>query len=186
MTLLADGWLRDAVRVPSPNIDERPEGASVELIVIHNISLPPGRYGGGHVQALFTNRLDPGEHPFFAGIAGARVSAHLLIERDGRLTQFAPFDRRAWHAGASEFEGRSRCNDFSVGIELEGSDFEPFTDAQYDALNTAIAAVCAAFPVRCVCGHSDIAAERKTDPGPFFDWDRLALPAAVSLRPARA
>ena len=181
-----DGWLQGAVRVPSPNVDERPEGARIELIVVHNISLPPGRYGGGHVQALFTNRLDPGEHPFFAGIADARVSAHLLIERDGRITQFASFDRRAWHAGTSEFEGRSRCNDFSVGIELEGSDFEPFTDAQYDALNTAIRAVCAAYPVRFVCGHSDIAEHRKTDPGPLFEWERLALPASVSLRRARA
>jgi N-acetyl-anhydromuramoyl-L-alanine amidase len=186
MTDLDNGWLRGAIRVPSPNVDDRPEGSRVELIVIHNISLPPGRYGEGHVQALFTNRLDPREHPFFGGIADARVSAHLLIERDGQLTQFAPFDRRAWHAGASEFEGRSRCNDFSVGIELEGSDFEPFSDAQYDALNTALAAVCAAYPVRFVCGHSHIAVERKTDPGPFFEWCRLTLSASVSLRPARA
>lgn len=186
MTHLSDGWLREAARVPSPNVDERPAGTRVELIVIHSISLPPGRYGGGHVQALFTNRLDPGGHPFFAEVAEARVSAHLLIERDGRITQFASFDRRAWHAGKSVFQGRPRCNDFSVGVELEGSDFEPFTDAQYGALNAALAAVCAAYPVRFVCGHSDIAAERKTDPGPFFEWDRLALPASVSLRPARA
>ncbi|MGZ8253404.1 MAG: 1,6-anhydro-N-acetylmuramyl-L-alanine amidase AmpD [Burkholderiaceae bacterium] len=185
MTHLVDGWLREAMRMPSPNVDERPAGARVELIVIHNISLPPGTYGAGHVQALFTNRLEPGEHPFFAGIAAARVSAHLLIERNGRITQFASFDRRAWHAGMSKFQGRPRCNDFSVGIELEGSDFEPFTDAQYEALNTALRAVCAAYPVRFVCGHSDIAEERKTDPGPFFEWCRLALPASVSLRPAR-
>lgn len=169
--------------MPSPNVDDRPPGTQVELIVIHNISLPPGKYGGGHVQALFTNRLDSNEHPFFAGIADARVSAHLLIERDGRMTQFASFDRRAWHAGASRFQGRPRCNDFSVGIELEGSDFDPFTDAQYDTLNSVLTAVCAVYPVRFVCGHSDIARERKTDPGPFFQWDRLVLPAAVSLRP---
>jgi AmpD protein len=186
MTHLAEGWLREAVHVPSPNVDERPAGTRVELIVIHSISLPPGRYGGGHVQALFTNRLDPGRHPFFAEVAEARVSAHLLIERDGRITQFASFDRRAWHAGKSVFQGRARCNDYSIGVELEGSDFEPFTDAQYGALNAALTAVCAAYPVRFVCGHSDIAAERKTDPGPFFEWDRLALPASVSLRPARA
>lgn len=186
MTVVERGWLREAIRVPSPNVDDRPEGARVELIVIHNISLPPGRYGGGNVQALFTNRLDPGGHPFFGGIAGARVSAHLLIERDGTLTQFASFDRRAWHAGASEFEGRSRCNDFSIGIELEGSDFEPFTDAQYGALNRALAAVCATYPVRFVCGHSHIAIERKTDPGPFFDWRRLTLPPSVSLSTAHA
>jgi AmpD protein len=186
MTDLVDGWLPAALRVPSPNVDERPPGARVELVVIHNISLPPGRYGGGNVHALFTNRLDPHADPFFALVADARVSAHLLIERDGRVTQFASFDRRAWHAGASEFLGRPRCNDFSVGVELEGSDFEPFADAQYDALNAALAAVCAAYPVRSVCAHSDIARGRKTDPGPFFDWDRLELPAAVSLRPARA
>lgn len=186
MTLIVDGWLQKADRVASPNVDERPEGVCVDLVVIHNISLPPGRYGGGHVQALFTNRLDPGEHPFFAGIADARVSAHLLIERDGRITQFASFDRRAWHAGSSEFQGRSRCNDFSVGIEVEGSDFEPFTDAQYDALNASLDALCAAYPVRFVCGHSDIATDRKTDPGPFFEWRRLVVPASISIRPACA
>lgn len=186
MTVLVDGWLLAAARLPSPNVDERPQGAQVELIVIHNISLPPGSYGGGHVHALFTNRLDPGLHPFFAEIADARVSAHLLIERDGRITQFASFERRAWHAGASEFQGRARCNDFSVGIELEGSDFEAYTDAQYSELNAALAALCASYAVRCVCGHSDIAAERKTDPGPFFEWHRLAVPASVSLRSPRS
>ena len=186
MTRLADGWLREAIHAPSPNVDERPADARIELVVIHNISLPPGQYGGGHVQALFMNRLDPEGHPFFAGIADARVSAHVLIERAGRITQFASFDRRAWHAGSSAFQGRSRCNDFSIGIELEGSDFEPFTDAQYDALNAVLAVVCAAYPVRFVCGHSAIARERKTDPGPFFEWDRLDLPASVSLSSARA
>jgi AmpD protein len=186
MTLIVDGWLQKADRVPSPNVDERPEGVRVDLVVIHNISLPPGRYGGGHVRALFTNRLDPGEHPFFAGIADARVSAHLLIERDGRITQFASFDRRAWHAGSSEFQGRSRCNDFSVGIEVEGSDFEPFASAQYDALNASLDALCDAYPVRFVCGHSDIATDRKTDPGPFFEWRRLVVPASISIRPACA
>jgi AmpD protein len=186
MTLVVDGWLPSAVRVPSPNVDDRPAGARVELIVIHNISLPPGSYGGGHVRALFTNRLDPGAHPFFTKIADARVSAHLLIERDGLTTQFASFDRRAWHAGVSEFQGRPRCNDYSVGIELEGTDFEPFTEAQYAALNAALAVLCASYPVRWVCGHSDIAVERKTDPGPCFDWNRLAVPAAVSLHPRRS
>lgn len=183
MIPLVDGWLRDALHAPSPNVDDRPNGVRVELVVIHNISLPPGSYGGGHVHALFTNSLDPGRHPFFADIADARVSAHLLIERDGRITQFGSFERRAWHAGSSEFQGRSRCNDFSVGIELEGTDFEPFTALQYAALNGALAALCAAYPVRWVCGHSDIASERKTDPGPFFDWDRVAVPATVVLRP---
>lgn len=182
MSRIVDGWLVDADRVPSPNVDERPEGAVADLVVIHNISLPPGRYGTGCVRALFTNSLDPGLHPFLEQVAAARVSAHLLIERDGRVIQFAPFDRRAWHAGASSFEGRSRCNDFSIGIELEGSDFEPFADAQYRALDRVVAALCERYPVRAVVGHSDIAAGRKTDPGPFFDWDRLALPAGVKRR----
>jgi AmpD protein len=181
MTAIVDGWLEGAARVPTPNVDERPPDTSIELIVIHNISLPPGRYGGGYVHALFTNALDPDVHPFFATIAEARVSAHLLIERDGTATQFAPFDRRAWHAGASEFEGRSRCNDFSVGIELEGSDFEAFTEAQYATLNRAVAALCTGYPVRAVRGHSDIAAGRKTDPGPCFEWGRLVVPPSVSL-----
>jgi AmpD protein len=180
MRSIDDGWLDGAVRVPSPNVDDRPDGAEVELVVIHNISLPPGRYGLGCVQALFTNALDGSLHPFFREIAAARVSAHLLIERDGRVTQFASFDRRAWHAGASCFEGRERCNDFSVGIELEGTDFEPFTDAQYAALGDAVAAVCDRYPVRAVVGHSDVAPGRKTDPGPFFDWRRL--PPAPGVR----
>jgi AmpD protein len=186
MTALVGGWLQGVAHVPSPNVDDRPAAASADLIVIHNISLPPGEYGRGYVHALFTNRLDPQAHPFFEAIARARVSAHLLIERDGRVTQFASFDRRAWHAGSSEFMGRPRCNDFSVGIELEGSDFEPFSDAQYASLNDVLAIVCRAYPVRAVCGHSDIAADRKTDPGPFFDWRRLRLPPAVSAPFVRA
>jgi AmpD protein len=181
LTRVVDGWLAGAARVPTPNVDDRPAGAAIELVVVHNISLPPGRYGGRHVQAFFTNTLDADADPYFAAIAGARVSAHLLIERDGTTTQFASFDRRAWHAGDSAFDGRTRCNDFSVGIELEGSDFEPFTDAQYGALNGALAALCAAYPVRAVRGHSDIAGGRKTDPGPFFDWRRLVVPRSVSL-----
>jgi AmpD protein len=186
MTAVRGGWLGGAVRVASPNADDRPPGATVELVVIHNISLPPGAYGGGHVQRLFTNSVDPRAHPFLAGIAAVRVSAHLLIERDGATTQFVPFDRRAWHAGASEFEGRPGCNDFSIGIELEGSDFEPFTDAQYGALNAALAALAAAYPLRAVRGHNDIAADRKTDPGPFFEWSRVLVPAGVSLPASRA
>jgi AmpD protein len=186
MTKVVEGWLQDVDHQPTPNVDDRPPGESIELVVIHNVSLPPGEYGLGNVHALFTNRLDPVAHPFFAEVAGARVSAHLLIERDGTITQFASFDRRAWHAGASEFGGRQRCNDFSIGIELEGSDFDVFTDAEYAALNEVLAAILRAYPVRAVCGHSDIASGRKTDPGPFFDWARLALPASVSLPSARA
>jgi AmpD protein len=181
-----NGWLEGVACLPTPNVDDRPPGERVALVVIHNVSLPPGEYGLRNVHALFTNCLDPRAHPFFADVAGARVSAHLLIERDGTITQFASFDRRAWHAGASEFEGRPRCNDFSVGIELEGSDFDAFTDAQYAALNEALAAVLASYPVHAVCGHGDIAGGRKTDPGPFFDWARLALPDTVSLPSARA
>jgi AmpD protein len=186
MNRVVDGWLQGAARLPTPNADDRPAGESVELVVIHNISLPPGEYGLRNVHALFTNALDPRAHPFFAEVAGARVSAHLLIERDGTITQFAAFDRRAWHAGASEFGGRPRCNDFSVGIELEGTDFDAYTDAQYAALNEALAALVECYPVRAVRGHSDIAAGRKTDPGPFFDWARLALPDPVSLPSVRA
>lgn len=185
MKRVIDGWLQGVARLPTPNVDDRPAGERVELVVIHNISLPPGEYGRRNVHALFTNRLDPCAHPFFAGVAGARVSAHILIERDGTITQFASFDRRAWHAGASEFNGRPRCNDFSVGIELEGSDFDAFTDAQYAALDEVLAAVLGEYPVRAVCGHSEIAGGRKTDPGPFFDWARLALPASVCLPSAR-
>jgi AmpD protein len=182
MSRIVDGWLGAAARVPSPNVDDRPAGATVELVVIHNISLPPGHYGGGFVHAFFTNALDPAVDPFFEEIAGARVSAHLLIERDGRVTQFASFERRAWHAGASSFEGRPRCNDYSVGIELEGSDFEPYTDAQYDSLNQALDALSSHYPVRAVAGHSDVAGGRKTDPGPFFDWQRVVLPRHVMRR----
>jgi N-acetyl-anhydromuramoyl-L-alanine amidase len=176
MSRVVEGWLDGVARLPTPNADDRPPGEPVELVIIHNVSLPPGQYGLRNVHALFTNRLDPRAHPFFAEIAGARVSAHLLIERDGAITQFASFDRRAWHAGASEFDGRPRCNDFSIGIELEGSDFDAYTDAQYAALNEALAAVLVSYPVRAVRGHSDVAGGRKTDPGPFFDWARLALP----------
>jgi AmpD protein len=186
MTSVVDGWLQGVARLPTPNVDDRPPGETVDLVVIHNISLPPGEYGLRKVQALFTNSLDPCAHPFFAQVAGARVSAHLLIERDGRITQFASFDRRAWHAGASAFDGRPRCNDFSIGIELEGSDFDAFTDAQYASLNEALAAILRAYPVRAVCGHSEIAGGRKTDPGPFFDWARLSLPGSVSLPSTRA
>jgi AmpD protein len=185
MKRVIDGWLQGVARLPTPNVDDRPAGERVELVVIHNISLPPGEYGRRNVHALFTNCLDPCAHPFFAEVAGARVSAHILIERDGTITQFASFDRRAWHAGASEFNGRPRCNDFSIGIELEGSDFDAFTDAQYAALDEVLAAVLGEYPVRAVCGHSEIAGGRKTDPGPFFDWARLALPASVCLPSAR-
>lgn len=178
-----DGWVSGARRVPSPNFDARPPGMPVDLLVIHNISLPPGQFGSDDIEALFLNRLDPDRHPFFATIHQARVSAHFLVRRDGGLVQFVSCHDRAWHAGQSRLGDRERCNDFSIGIELEGCDTLPFEPAQY-AVATALArAVCDAYPISAVVGHSDIAPGRKTDPGPCFDWDRFAsgagLPAAM-------
>jgi AmpD protein len=170
----ASGWCQGVQVCPSPNFNERPAG-EVSLLVIHNISLPPAQFATGKVQEFFQNRLDVTEHPYFAGIADLRVSAHFLIERDGKVTQFVSCLERAWHAGVSIFEGRETCNDFSVGIELEGTDDLPFTDAQYQALIVLTRHLQKAFPaitVERICGHSDIAPGRKTDPGPAFDWAR--------------
>ena len=168
--------LQGARQLPSPNYDERPLADDLSLLVVHAISLPPEHFGGGYIDALFHNRLDPAVHPYFAGIASLRVSAHLCIFRDGSITQYVPFDRRAWHAGLSCYEGRERCNDFSIGIELEGSDHQPFDDAQYSALAATARALMQAYPritPQRITGHSDIAPGRKTDPGPHFDWARL-------------
>ena len=181
MNIGVDGWLDGVRRVPSPNFDTRPADTAIELVVIHNISLPPGCYGGGYVARLFTNTLDPAADPYFAKIAAMCVSAHVLIERDGSVTQFVSFLDRAWHAGASTFEGRLRCNDFSVGIELEGTDFEPFAEVQYSNLNRLLTALQIAYPIRALRGHSHIAPDRKTDPGPFFDWRRIASVPSSSL-----
>lgn len=162
--------------VASPNFDARPEGAAADVVVIHAISLPPGEFPGTNVEQLFCNRLDSACHPFFREIDGLTVSAHLLIRRDGEVIQFVSFDSRAWHAGVSSFEGRSRVNDFSIGIELEGSDFHPFEEAQYHALTDVIHALRAAYPAITpdrIVGHSDIAPGRKTDPGPYFNWVRV-------------
>ena len=175
-TIDENGWLTVATQLPSPNCDARPPGSAIELVVVHGISLPPGDYGGGFVQQFFQNRLDPAGHEYFAGIAGMRVSAHCLIERDGAITQFVSFADRAWHAGESSWRGRSRCNDFSVGIELEGCDDEAYADAQYASLAQLIAALRETYPTvaaDAISGHSDIAPGRKTDPGPHFDWPRL-------------
>lgn len=169
-------WLDHARRLPSPNQDDRPPGTVVDLLVVHGISLPPGEFGTGQVEALFQNRLDPSAHPYFAGIAELRVSAHLLIARDGSVTQFVPFLARAWHAGVSSFGGRERCNDFSVGVELEGTDDIPYTEAQYRRLAGVTLALMERFPAigrQRLVGHSDIAPGRKTDPGPAFDWAAL-------------
>lgn len=172
MRIDEQGLAEGARFIPSPNHDERPEGCGISLLVIHNISLPPNEYGGDGIIELFTNRLDPTAHPYYETIRGIEVSSHFLIRRDGELIQFVPCTQRAWHAGASNWRGRERCNDFSIGIELEGSDFESFTDAQYKTLARLSKALHTAYPIADVVGHSDIAPGRKTDPGPFFDWVR--------------
>ena len=169
-----DGWIDGARRVDSPNFDERPTGEEVSLVVVHAISLPPAQFGSDDIERLFTNTLDPAAHPYFLVIAGVRVSAHFLIRRDGALLQFVSCAQRAWHAGVSCWNGRQRCNDFSLGIELEGCDELPFADAQYLRLVDLLAVLRARYPIVAVVGHSDIAPGRKTDPGPCFDWRRLA------------
>jgi AmpD protein len=171
-----EGWLRGARRVPSPNCDERPAGDDIGLMVVHGISLPPGQYGGRWIDDLFCNRLDPDAHPYFRDIAGQHVSSHLLIRRDGEIVQYVPFRKRAWHAGESCFDGRTACNDFSIGIELEGQDTEAYTARQYEQLAAVMQALVAAYPglsLDRVAGHCDIAPGRKTDPGPAFDWQQL-------------
>jgi len=171
---LRSAWLSDAQQVASPHFSARAGGALPELIVVHGISLPPGEFGGAWIDDLFLGRLDPAAHAYFAGIAHLRVSAHLLIRRDGAVTQYVPFHLCAWHAGASSFEGRAGCNDFSIGIELEGTDDVPYTEAQYTCLARVIVALQQAYPsLRAIAGHADIAPGRKTDPGASFDWLRL-------------
>jgi len=170
----AEGWLSGVNRIDSPNHDARPAGAAITLVVIHAISLPPGQFSGNAVTELFTNRLDPQAHPYFASIAGHRVSTHFYIRRDGEITQFVPCGRRAWHAGASCWQGRERCNDFSLGIELEGDDLTEFAPLQYQALTSMLAVLRQYFPIESIAGHADIAPGRKTDPGPYFDWTRIA------------
>lgn len=176
----AAGWLQRARRIPSPNCDARPAGQPPALLVIHNISLPPYEFGGNGIIDLFCNRLDGRAHPFYAGLAGIEVSSHFLIRRDGELIQFVPCGLRAWHAGASSWNGRQRCNDFSLGVELEGSDFVPFRDAQYQQLRQLTRQLQAAYAIEAIVGHSDIAPGRKTDPGPFFDWVRYRSSIAAS------
>lgn len=168
-----EGWLFDARRLPSPNCDERPADEPVRLVVIHAISLPPNEFGGPEIIQLFTNHLDPEAHPYFKEIAGLRVSAHFLVRRDGELIQFVPCSLRAWHAGASNWMGRENCNNFSIGVELEGCDQRPFEDAQYLTLNQLLAELGQCYAIEGVVGHSDIAPGRKTDPGPCFDWHRV-------------
>lgn len=175
-TLDRQGWLAPSAHValrPSPNFNERPPGTAVSLLVVHNITLPPGQFGTPYITDLFLNQLDISADPWFVNVEGLKVSAHFVIDRLGQITQFVSCDERAWHAGASSFEGRERCNDFSIGIELEGTDDVPFEDAQYERLVALTQCLRARYPLTAATGHSDIAPGRKTDPGPFFDWSRF-------------
>ncbi|MEJ0100170.1 MAG: 1,6-anhydro-N-acetylmuramyl-L-alanine amidase AmpD [Pseudomonadota bacterium] len=178
---VATGLLEGVRQVLSPHCDARPPGLEADLIVMHGISLPPGKFGDAWIDKLFTGSLPRDAHPYFAEIHGMRVSAHLLVRRDGELVQFVPFHRRAWHAGASQYAGRNACNDFSIGIEMEGADEVAYAPAQYTAAASAIRALLVAYPaldVARIVGHSDIAPGRKTDPGPSFDWDVLRASVA--------
>ncbi|MEO8839289.1 MAG: 1,6-anhydro-N-acetylmuramyl-L-alanine amidase AmpD [Herbaspirillum sp.] len=185
------GWCQQALRIPSPNFDARPVGTIPDLLVIHNISLPPGEFGGEFVKQFFCNQLDCSVHPYFEQLRGVRVSSHFLISRDGTLLQFVSINDRAWHAGVSMFRDRSDCNDFSIGIELEGTDFDLFSPVQYDTLTNLTRALQSLCPLTDVVGHQHIAPSRKTDPGPYFDWPRYqqllgertnSVRSAVSLR----
>lgn len=181
---LLQGLLENANQLSSPNCDDRPEHSPPSLIVIHNISLPPGEFGGNGINELFTNCLNPDDHPFYAEICHLKVASHLLIRRDGEIIQYVPFHLRAFHAGVSCFNGRTNCNDFSIGIEMEGSDYVEFTATQYKRLIAVIKVLCAAYPdlsYRNITGHQHIAPGRKTDPGPFFDWQRLSSALGVKL-----
>ena len=181
---IADGWLQQARRVPSPNCEPRPPGCEPELLVIHNISLPPRCYGSDYIERFFTNCLDWDEHAYFAELRGMRVSAHLLLRRCGEVLQFVRFDERAWHAGQSSYQGRENCNDFSIGIELEGADDDPYTDQQYAALSAVTSLLVDRYPRMSpggIVGHSDISPGRKTDPGPAFDWQRYLREVSLTL-----
>jgi AmpD protein len=168
-----DGLLEGVRYIASPNCDERPAGAGISLLVLHSISLPPGEYGGDAIERLFTNRLDPRAHPYFEEVSSLKVSAHFLVRRDGALIQFVPLGLRAWHAGASTWRGRGRCNDFSIGVELEGTDDSAFEAVQYRRLCELIHVLRGALALRDIAAHSDVAPGRKTDPGAHFDWARV-------------
>lgn len=172
---IEQGWLKDCRQIPSPHFDERPDPEDISLLVIHYISLPPEQFGGGYIDDFFQGKLDPTQHPYFEEIHQIRVSAHCLIDRQGVITQYVNFNDRAWHAGLSSFEGHEKCNDFSIGIELEGSNEQPFTDAQYQALQTLTDCIMKAYPKITrdrIVGHADISPGRKIDPGQYFDWSR--------------
>lgn len=172
MPIDAAGLLDTAQFIASPNCDERPADTEISLLVVHNISLPPNEFGGDGVIELFTNQINPQAHPYYQSLQELKVSAHFFIRRDGTTIQFVSCHNRAWHAGVSSWQGKDRCNDFSIGIELEGSDTTPFTDAQYTTLIALTQCLCDHYPIEHIAGHSDIASGRKTDPGPWFDWQR--------------
>lgn len=172
MKLDAHGWFSGVNRVASPNFDASPPQTPICLLVIHSISLPPNEFSGRGVEQLFTNTLNPEEHPYYEQLRGVKVSAHFFIRRNGEIIQYVSCNNRAWHAGASLWRGRSRCNDFSIGIELEGSDFVPYTTSQYRRLTYLTRRLQRSYPILDIAGHADIAPERKTDPGPYFDWPR--------------
>lgn len=179
----ASGRLAAAIQIASPNCDDRPPGARITLLVVHNISLPPGEFGGDAIHRLFTNTLDFSAHAYYRTLREVKVSAHFLIRRDGELAQFVPCARRAWHAGASSWNGRARCNDFSIGVEVEGTDTQGYTDSQYLRLAELVIALRRRYPIQDMVGHCDIAPDRKTDPGPAFDWMRVR---AMLARPRHA
>ncbi|MGF6756499.1 1,6-anhydro-N-acetylmuramyl-L-alanine amidase AmpD [Paraburkholderia sp. GAS42] len=182
-TVDADGWVPAARKLPSPNFEARPDGARPTLVVVHNISLPPNEFGGTAITELFQDRLDCDAHPYYdSHLRGVKVSAHFVIPRDGALEQYVSCEARAWHAGASNFFGRERCNDFSIGVELEGSDATAFEPVQYRTLSALVRALVAHYPVEALAGHSDIAPGRKTDPGPHFEWQRLQHDCALPAR----
>lgn len=189
MKINAAGYLQGVIQIPSPNYDERPNGTSIRLLVIHNISLPPDDFSGNAIIELFTNQLDCNAHPYYLALRDLKVSSHFLIRRQGEIIQFVSCTKRAWHAGQSCWQGTDRCNDFSIGIELEGSDTIPFEAIQYEQLTTLTKALFQAYPLEHIVGHSDIAPTRKTDPGPFFDWKHFretiqtSIPATAATLP---
>lgn len=181
-TVDQNGWIQPAEHLPSPNCNDRPCESEISLLVIHNISLPPGEYNNSCIERFFCNQLDHGAHPFFQEIKGVQVSAHLLIKRSGQVIQFVPISRRAWHAGVSCFQGREACNDYSIGIELEGTDTDPYTEGQYECLVHLTKAIVQAYPeitLDRIVGHSDIAPGRKSDPGQAFDWKKYKQALSV-------
>lgn len=182
MKVECNGWLSGVRKIKSANYDRRPPGTKIDLLVIHNISLPPEQFGGQAIIKFFTNQLNSEEHPYYKQLKGVKVSSHFLIRRDGEIVQFVPCSGRAWHAGVSSWQGRTRCNDFSLGIELEGSDTVPFTEQQYASLARLTRRLQQSYHLSSIAGHSDVAPGRKTDPGPHFDWPRYLATVNVDVK----